>query len=115
MEAGIRKGADSTRAGVVAAFAAIYILWGTTYLAIAIGVQTIPPFLLMGVRSVAGGLVLVAWAKAIQTPWPPARTWAWAALCGFLFFVGCHGVLALAEQRVPSGLAAVLLATIPFW
>ena len=115
MEVRISERPKSSRIGIIAAFAAIYGIWGTTYLAIAIGVQTIPPFLLMGVRSVAGGLVLVAWAKAIRTPWPPARTWLWAAICGLLFFVGCHGVLAFAEQRVPSGLAAVLLASIPFW
>jgi drug/metabolite transporter (DMT)-like permease len=99
----------------VAAFAAIYILWGTTYLAVAVGVQSIPPFLLMCLRSIGGGLMLVAAAKAIQTPWPPGRTWIWAAISGLLFFVGCHGVLAFAQQRVPSGMAAILLATIPFW
>lgn len=115
MRFGLPLGAARTRAAIVAAFAATYLIWGTTYLAIAIGVQSIPPFLLMGVRSVAGGLILVAWAKAIRTPWPPAETLLWATLAGLLFFVGCHGVLAFAEQRVPSGTAAVLLATIPFW
>ncbi len=109
------RGAARNPGRIALAFAAIYILWGTTYLAIAVGVQTIPPFLLMGVRSAAGGLVLVAWARAARARWPAVRTWLWAAICGLLFFVGCHGVLAFAEQRVPSGMAAVLLATIPFW
>ncbi len=115
MISGTLQGATKNPGRIAAAFAAIYILWGTTYLAIAVGIQTIPPFLLMGVRSVAGGLVLVTWARADKTPWPAAWAWLWAAICGLLFFVGCHGVLAFAEQRVPSGMAAVLLATIPFW
>jgi drug/metabolite transporter (DMT)-like permease len=67
--------------------------------------------MLMAKRSIAGGLILLACVRSSRI----ARTWAFAAGCGVLFFVGCHGVLAHARQRVPSGLAAVLLATIPFW
>src|ERR1700752_4814457 len=99
---------------ILGSFAAIYLFWGTTYLAIAIGLQSIPPFLLMGFRSLAGGLVLVA-LSASEISRVPRQAWLNAVLCGVLFFVGCHGVLAWAEQTVASGLAAIALATIPLW
>src|SRR2546423_14250488 len=99
---------------IIGSFAAIYLLWGSTYFAIALGLQSIPPFLLMGIRSLCGGLILVALCgREIMNV--PRQTWLNAALCGLLFFVGCHGVLALAQQTVPSGVAAIVLATIPFW
>jgi drug/metabolite transporter (DMT)-like permease len=105
---------SSSRLKIAAAFAVIYLLWGGTYLAIALALPSIPPFLLMGSRSVAGGGLLLATAwfggRAID-----AGTAVRAAICGLLLFVGCHGALAYAQQRVPSGLAAVLLASIPFW
>jgi drug/metabolite transporter (DMT)-like permease len=99
---------------VVACFLAIYLLWGSTYLAIAFGLKSIPPFMLMGARSVGGGIILLAlsWHDVADVS---ARAWANAIMCGLLFFLGCHGVLAYAQQTVPSGIAAILLATIPFW
>ncbi len=104
----------SMRFRLAAAFAAIYLVWGSTYLAIALALPAIPPFTLMGSRSLAGGLVLFGLARA-RGARPGWRDWLAGAACGLLFFVGCHGVLAVAEQRVPSGLASILLATIPFW
>jgi drug/metabolite transporter (DMT)-like permease len=103
------------RISIVAAFAAIYVLWGSTYLAVALALQSMPPFLLMSTRSVIGGAVLLAIAKLTGNPTGGWRAVALAIPCGVLFFVGCHGVLAYAQQRVPSGLAALLLATIPLW
>jgi drug/metabolite transporter (DMT)-like permease len=100
---------------IVAAFAALYVLWGSTYLAVAEAVRTMPPFLLMGTRSVAGGVVLLLCARLAGGSMGTLRSWGHAAIYGAFFFVGCHGVLAYAQQRAPSGLAAVLLATIPFW
>ncbi len=99
---------------ILAAFAAIYVLWGSTYLAVAVAVTSIPPFLLMGSRSLAGGLILFLYAKRNGSS-SPVGSWLIAGACGLLFFVGCHGVLAFAQQRVPSGVAAIILATIPFW
>lgn len=104
----------SKRLLVVGAFAAIYLLWGSTYLAIALGLKTIPPFLLMGLRSLGGGLILIA-LNGAEVMYVPRWNWLTALLCGVLFFVGCHGVLAHAQQSVPSGIAAIVLATIPFW
>jgi drug/metabolite transporter (DMT)-like permease len=100
---------------IVAAFASIYVLWGSTYLAVAIAVHSLPPFLLMGTRSIVGGAILLICAIATGGPMGNPKAWGLAALCGIFLFVGCHGVLAYAQQRVPSGLAAVILATIPFW
>jgi drug/metabolite transporter (DMT)-like permease len=99
---------------IVAAFAAIYLVWGSTYLAIALALPAIPPFTLMGSRSLVGGLILFGLARA-RGATIGLRDWLVGAACGLLFFVGCHGVLAVAEQRVPTGLASILLATIPFW
>jgi drug/metabolite transporter (DMT)-like permease len=99
---------------VIASFLAIYLLWGSTYLAVAFGLKSIPPFMLMGMRSLGGGIILLAlsWRDIACVS---ARAWANAVFCGLLFFLGCHGVLAYAQQTVPSGIAAIMLATIPFW
>ncbi len=102
------------RIRLAAAFAAIYLVWGSTYLAIALALPAIPPFVLMGSRSLAGGLILLTLARA-RGARVGRRGWLVGGACGLLFFVGCHGVLAVVEQRVPSGLASILLATIPFW
>jgi drug/metabolite transporter (DMT)-like permease len=103
------------RSRFIAAFAAIYIIWGSTYLAVALGLRSIPPFMLMGTRSVAAGVILLGVAYFRDPALPSASTWVSAAVGGVLLFVGCHGTLAYAQQHVPSGLAAVILATIPFW
>ena len=100
---------------IIGAFALIYLVWGSTYLSVALALGSIPPCLLMGSRSVIGGLVLVAGARLSGSPATTIADWARASVCGILFFVGCHGVLAYAQQHVPSGIAALLLATIPFW
>jgi drug/metabolite transporter (DMT)-like permease len=103
------------RERLVAAFAAIYFLWGGTYLAIALGLQSIPPFLLVGSRSVLGGLVLFALSQLDRLTVRSWQDWRHAAVSGLLLFVGCHGALAYAQRFVPSGLSAIILATIPFW
>ncbi|MGY3031649.1 drug/metabolite transporter (DMT)-like permease [Bradyrhizobium sp. USDA 4354] len=99
---------------VIGSFAAIYLLWGSTYFAITLGLKSIPPFLLMALRSFCGGIILLAFSGR-HVASAPGQTWLQAGLCGLLFFVGCHGVLAFAQQSVPSGVAAIVLATIPFW
>jgi drug/metabolite transporter (DMT)-like permease len=104
-------------AAVVAAFTAIYLVWGSTFLAIRFAVETIPPFAMMALRCLLGGAILLVVARWRESdaPWPTRREWVGAALVGSLFFVGCHGLLAYAEQRVPSGMAALCLATIPLF
>jgi drug/metabolite transporter (DMT)-like permease len=105
----------TNQAQLAAAFAAIYLLWGGTYLAIALGLQSIPPFLLVGSRSILAGAVLFAFSQLWGLVVRPWRDWLHAAISGVLLFVGCHGALAYAQRFVPSGLSAIILATIPFW
>lgn len=95
------------------AIAILYLVWGSTYLAIRVGVREVPPFLLAGLRFLTAGAVLVLWMRARGTRLPAARQWLSAAALGFLFFVMDYGLLFWAERRVPSGVAAVMMATIP--
>ena len=99
----------------VAAFAALYFIWGSTYLAIRVAVHVLPPFLLAGTRSVVAGAVLCAWAWRRGDAPPSARQWRAAWLAGALFFLVGHGTLFWAQQRVPSGPAALVESTIPIW
>jgi drug/metabolite transporter (DMT)-like permease len=105
----------ASRLQIVAAFAAVYVLWGSTYLAIRFGVETIPPFLLAGVRHLTAGLVLFAWLRLRGTPKPEARHWRAAAVIGAFLLLGGNGLVTWAEQRVPSGLAALIVASVPIW
>jgi drug/metabolite transporter (DMT)-like permease len=97
------------------AFAAIYVLWGSTYLAIRVGVQEVPPFLLAALRFLIAGLVLCAWMVAQGERLPTIRQWTSAFLLAVLIFVLDYGLLFWAEQHVPSGIAAVMMATIPMF
>ena len=98
----------------VLAYAAIYLIWGSTFLAIRIAVGSIPPLLMMGVRSVSAGLLLIAWAT-FRGQRAPARAWAHATVAGALMFGCAYGGLGWAEQRIPSGVAALAVATLPLW
>jgi drug/metabolite transporter (DMT)-like permease len=102
---------------VVASFAAIYLVWGSTFLAIRWAVETIPPFPMMALRCLLGGsiLLLLSRLREPQSQWPARDQWLGAAVVGTLFFVCCHGLLAREEQHVPSGVAALCLATIPLF
>jgi drug/metabolite transporter (DMT)-like permease len=105
-----------SRAALVAAFAAIYLCWGATFLAIRYAVAEIPPLLTIAIRCAGGGAVLLAWLAARGRLVPvPRAAWARLAAAGTLLFLGCHGLLAWAEQRVPSGEAALFMAAIPLW
>jgi drug/metabolite transporter (DMT)-like permease len=95
------------------AFAIIYLVWGSTFFAIRVGVREVPPFLLAAMRFLAAGLVLYAWVVARGERSPSGRQWASVSLLALLIFVFDYGLLFWAEQRVPSGIAAVMLATIP--
>jgi drug/metabolite transporter (DMT)-like permease len=104
-------------AELAAAFAAIYIVWGSTFLAIRYAVETIPPFAMVAARCLLGGTILVGIALVRErgVSWPTWREWGGAFALGAFLFVGCHGVIAYAEERVPSGTAALCLATIPLF
>lgn len=97
------------------AFAIIYFVWGSTYLAIRIGVSEVPPLLLAAMRFVTAGIVLYGWMVARGERSPSGREWMSAMVLGLLMFVLDYGLLFWSEQRVPSGLAAVMLGTIPLF
>lgn len=98
---------------VLLAFAIIYFVWGSTFLAIRVGVREVPPFLLAGLRFLVAGIVLYLWMRARGTPSPTTREWGAASMLALLIFVFDYGLLFWAERRVPSGVAAVMMATIP--
>ena len=95
------------------AFSIIYFVWGSTFLAIRIGVRDVPPFMLAAMRFVIAGLVLYGWMMARGERSPSAREWISACVLAILIFVIDYGLLFWSEQRVPSGIAAVMMATIP--
>src|SRR5437763_10589904 len=95
------------------AFAIIYFVWGSTFLAIRVGVHEVPPLLLAAMRFLVAGLVLFGWMIARGEPSPTRRQWISVLLLAFLIFLIDYGLVFWAEQRVPSGIAAVMLATIP--
>ena len=95
------------------AFAIIYFVWGSTFYAIRVGVHEVPPLLLAAVRFTVAGAVLFAWAVAQGERPPSRREWAATTVVAVLIFVVDYGILFWAEERVPSGTAAVILATIP--
>ena len=109
MEAETRPAAWKT----LLAFGIIYFVWGSTFFAIRVGVREVPPFLLAGMRFLVAGLVLTLWTLARGERLPRGRQWMSVVFLGFVLFVLDYGALFWAEQRVPSGIAAVVLATIP--
>src|SRR6202521_5185160 len=109
MEATVRPPAWKT----LLAFAIIYFVWGSTFLAIRVGVREVPPLLLASMRFFIAGVVLFGWMRLRGTPSPSRREWLAASALAVCIFVVDYGLLFWAEQRVPSGIAAVMLATIP--
>ncbi|MGE5797676.1 MAG: EamA family transporter [Ignavibacteria bacterium] len=97
------------------AFGAVYIIWGSTYLAIRYAVETIPPFLMMGSRSLLAGLVLFSLSRFKENSRIKRENLLPLFIIGTLFFLVAHGLLAWSQQHVPSGLAAVLVASEPLW
>jgi drug/metabolite transporter (DMT)-like permease len=97
------------------ALIALYLVWGTTYLAIRFAVQTIPPFLMAGSRFLVAGLILYIWRRLAGDPAPSARQWRSAVIIGLLLLLGGNGVVSWAEQHVASGIAALMIASIPLW
>ena len=97
------------------ALLALYIIWGSTYLAIRFAVGTIPPFLMAGTRFLVAGIILFAWRRLAGDPAPTARQWRSTAIIGLLLLLGGNGLVSWAEQDVASGIAALLIGSVPFW
>ena len=104
-----------SRARIVAAFAAIYLIWGTTFLAIRVAVETIPPFLMAGLRFFLAGAAMFVFLLSRGERIPAARHWRTALITGGLMLLGGIGLISYAEQRIPSGLAGLMAAFIPIW
>lgn len=102
-----------SRTAFVLAFAAIYLVWGSTYLGIRVAVETLPPFLMAGLRFLAAGGLLAAWLAATRGIHATARQWRDNAVIGTLLLLGGNGSLVWAEQYIQSGLAALLVGTLP--
>ena len=100
---------------IVLAFAAVYLFWGMTYLAMRIAVEDIPPHLMSGARFLVAGLILYLWTRRRGDPRPTPIQWRAAAVVGAFLLLGGNATVAWAEQQVPSGLAAVLIAVAPIW
>ena len=97
------------------ALLALYIVWGSTYLGIRFAVETIPPFLHAALRFLLSGAILYFWRRAAGDPAPTAAHWKSTAIVGAALLLGGNGLVAWAEQTVPSGIAALMIATSPFW
>jgi drug/metabolite transporter (DMT)-like permease len=105
----------NSKALVIAAFAALYIIWGSTYLAIFIAIKSIPPFLMAGGRFLIAGLILYTWCRFKGQSTPDVKSIANISLSGILLlFIGNSG-LVWVEQYLPTGFAAIIIATVPLW
>jgi drug/metabolite transporter (DMT)-like permease len=122
----VRSGSLKTVSVRRAGFAAwiclliVYVVWGSTYLAIRVGVETMPPLLMAAARSLVAGLIMFPLglrrrrSAPLASRWPSRAQWRWCATAGVLLLVG-QGVVGVAERTIPSGLAALLVATVPLW
>src|SRR6266498_629542 len=97
------------------ALLALYIVWGSTYLAIRFSVETIPPFLHAALRFLISGAILYIWRRMAGDEAPTLNNWKSSAIVGAALLLGGNGLVAWAEQTVPSGIAALMISTSPFW
>ncbi len=100
---------------IAIALLAVYLVWGSTYLAIRYAVETIPPFIMAGTRYLLPGLLLFVWKRLSGEPSPTRRQWISGAIVGLFLLLGGNGLVSWAEQHVDSGIAALIVATAPIW
>ena len=108
----------ASRTGLWLALLTIYVLWGSTYLGIAVAIESVPPFLMAGLRFLIAGGLLLGWAwfrSGGRLRLPAGREWRDALIVGGLLFGGGNGLVAWGEQTVPSGVAALLIALVAVW
>jgi drug/metabolite transporter (DMT)-like permease len=103
------------RIKLLAAFAAVYFVWGSTYLFIHFALNQLPPFVLAATRFLIAGTILFAWSRLHGASTPRRPEWKAALITGGLFFLCGNGALVWAQQRLPSGIAALLVAIVPLW
>ncbi|HTL71811.1 MAG TPA: drug/metabolite exporter YedA [bacterium] len=107
--------AASHRTLLIVAFATVYVVWGSTYLAIRVAVETMPPFLMAGARFLAAGAMMFIWLRLKGVAMPNRSQWLHATIAGVLMLLGGNGLVVWAEQTVSSSLAALLVALTPVW
>lgn len=100
---------------VIPALAAVYVIWGSTYLAMRIAVEGLPPFMMASARFILTGAILLAFLRMRGAAWPTRREWLYATPVGTLMFVFGNGTVAFAEKHISSGVAAVVCGTMPLW
>jgi drug/metabolite transporter (DMT)-like permease len=105
----------SNRLGVIICLGLVYVVWGSTYYAISVAVKTMPPLLSAGVRFLIAGSALYITLRLLKVPRPTWRQWLQAGLVGVLLLGGGNGTVTYVEQRVPSSIAALLVALVPVW
>ena len=97
------------------ALLALYIVWGSTYLAIRYAVETIPPFMSAGLRFLISGVILILWRRAAGDDLPTRNQWKSTAIIGTLLLLGGNGLVSWAEQSIPSGIAALIIGAVPMF
>ena len=104
-----------SRSALIIAFAAIYVIWGSTYLGIRVAIETMPPFIMAAGRFLIAGSVLMLWLRARGVPAPNARQWRTNTVIGILLLLGGNGLVVWAEQFVPSGITALIIGVQPLF
>ena len=106
---------DKLKTRIWIALFALYIVWGSTYLGMRIAIETIPPFVHGAIRFFISGVILFVWQRFAGQPMPTARQWISCAIIGNLLLVGGNGMVSWAEQTIPSGIAALIIAAVPMF
>lgn len=106
---------QSSRLKIILAFTAVYTVWGSTYIAIRFAIETLPPFLMAGIRFLCAGSILYFFSVSKEKIKPSPAQWKSALIVGALLLVGGNGAVVWAEQLVPTGITALIIATVPLW
>jgi len=109
------KKKDNRKLFVIISFLSLYIFWGPVYLGIRVAIETLPPFITAGIRFFSAGLILYMWMRLKGARRPEKVHWLEAGKIGALMMLGANGIITWAEQKVPSGIAALLIASTPLW
>ena len=104
-----------SRISIILAFAAVYVIWGSTYLGIKYAIQTMPPLLMSGVRYFIAGLIVFIIAMSTGAPFPKKIYWRNTFIIGALLVLMGNGGVALAESLIPSGIASLIVCSVPMW
>ncbi|MGH7852125.1 MAG: EamA family transporter, partial [Candidatus Binatia bacterium] len=112
---GAPAGQSASPLAIWSALAAVYIIWGSTYLAIRFTVETAPPFMSAAARFIISGAFLYLWRRLAGDPRPTREEWRNASIIGIFLLVGGNGGVVWAAQFIPSSLAALLVTTVPLW